>query len=138
MYNTKNILDYSSILKRSSCLLSENDNDRSKHVERIIESIISDIEKAKKITTLCEQNTRSLITEMSNSKMASKYYDYALSIIEYYNDYDQRKANNLVNEVVTSVIPYIENMDTIYEALNTRHEGIFDTQRATLNESINY
>lgn len=136
MYNTKIILDYSSILKRSSCLLSENKDDRSKHVERIIESIISDLERNNKITTLTEQNTRSLITEMSNSKMASKYYDYVLSIIEYYNEYDARKANTLVNDFSTSVIPYVENMDSLSEALNTRHETLFDTQKTDMNSIV--
>lgn len=137
MYNTKIILDYPSIIKRSSCLLSENnEEDRSKHIDRIIESIISDLDRNKKISTLCEQNTRSLMVEMSNVKMASKYYDYVLSIIEYYNEYDQMKANSLLNEFVSSIIPYIENMDTISEAVNTRHEKIYDSQRASINESI--
>ena len=141
MPNTKSILNYASILKRSACLLASvseaanKNNDRSKYVERIIESIITDLENSRGITSLCEQNTYKFITEMSNTAMADKYYEYPLILIEYYNEYNADKANAFLNEFVSSIIPRMSNLDSLSEALS-RHELIFGNQRELIQETI--
>lgn len=146
MNNTKINLDYSSIVSRSTCLVSANNSnnmeDRSKYIDRIIETIVSGLDKDDKfIPSSVESNTSRLISEMSNMKMASKYYDEFLSLLERYNEFTNTGLfrQNTLTEFVNRVIPYIDRPENIVEAVECRHENLHTTQKnSIINQAKKY
>lgn len=122
----KSTINFSTILKRSTCLNSTTQLNESAHANELFDRAINAVQSGKEFTI--NNSVNSFIESISNKESATKYYWQPLKLLSEMN------KNGLVNnagllerQYVTRILPYVEDLDVV--------QG--DLDRFTLTESQN-
>lgn len=131
------IVNYSTINRRQHCLSSKlfedtRSNERFNTLVKVLESNPTSSDGT--ISQSLQIYLRSFIESMTNRDSASKYFRYPIYIMQEINKYDQNLSNQILSEYTTRILPYVEDLSLVSEAVE-RYE-LSDNQYKAIAESI--
>lgn len=131
------IVNYSTIYKRQHCLSSKlfedtKSNDRFNSLVKVLESNPTSADGT--ISQSLQIYLRSFIESMTNRDSASKYFRYPIYIMQEINKYDHRLSNQILSEYTNRILPYVEDISLVSEAVN-RYE-LSDDQYKAIAETV--
>lgn len=131
------IVNYSTINRRQYCLSSKlfedtRSNERFNTLVKVLESNPTSSDGT--ISQSLQIYLRSFIESMTNRDSASKYFRYPIYIMQEINKYDQNLSNQILSEYTTRILPYVEDLSLVSEAME-RYE-LSDNQYKAIAESI--
>ena len=122
----KSTINFSTILKRSTCLNSTTQLNESAHANELFDRAINAVQSGKEFTI--NNSVNSFIESISNKESATKYYWQPLKLLSEMNKNGLvNSAGLLEHQYVTRILPYVEDLDVM--------QG--DLDRFTLTESQN-
>ena len=118
MANKKSI-KYGTIFKRSSCLNSTTESkiDSAKRFSILENHLEKSVDKNGQISPSVKSSLRSFIESICNLENASTFYRQPLYIIQELNKVNINAAEEVLNEYVDRVLPYVEDLSNISESI---------------------
>lgn len=130
--SNKRVISYGVIFKRSRCLNSS--ITESVNVDKRYDKLKLQIENMTdgSVNPSVKKSVSEFMESIYN-KDANKYYRYPLSLIEKFNCIDTNISNTILENYVSLVLPYVEDLSDIketvdgYYLLNNQREKILET-----------
>ena len=133
MANKRITINFGTILKRSNCLNSTNESvDCNKRFDNLIK--ILENNKDGSISPSVKNSLYSYIESLCDLNNASKYYRNPLFIIQELNQKDINFSNYILNEYVSRVLPYVQDLSYINESVE--RYSLSDDQKEKIIESV--
>lgn len=131
---TKNNFKFSTILKRSSCLNSVNENTKvvdSQTLYEHLEALMKNTKNGREQSVQC--SLKSYLESLCNLPNASKYYWQPVSLIEKFNKIDKVISDRIVSEYTNRVLPYVQDIESIEYCIE--RSDLMDDQKSSILES---
>ena len=119
----KNIVTYSTILKRSRCINSNNSSSGDMvNAYKLLNSKLSNPREANgRISSTLESALSSFLTGICNIDNANVYYRQVMYFIQEFNSIDTKISEYILSEYVNNILFYVDDLTGIQETI-TRYD----------------
>ena len=118
---TKSKVNFSTILKRSTCMNSIMESSQILDSEKRYSMLKSSIENSNSFRAVNVQNLlKSYLESMCNSQNATRYYWQPFELVETFNKIDENiLADKVLSEYCNRILPYVENLSVVKETISS-------------------
>lgn len=131
------IVNYSTIFRRHQCLSSKllEDTKSDKKFNSLVKVLENNVpSKNGEINQSVQISLRYFMESMTNINSANKYYSYPVFIMQEFNKYDSKLADQILSEYTDRILPYVEDIGMVKETI--QRYDITENQYNKITESV--